>query len=184
MKQDLILREDNIASIIYMIRGEKVMLDMDLAELYGVETKKMKQTVRRNINRFPTDFMFELTREEYNSLRSQFVTLENSDISNRGKFSKYLPFAFTEQGVAMLSGILKSDRAVAVNIAIMRTFVQMRKFMLSNLELSKRINDLERLMINRFEDNEADIRDIYEALRQLTIEEEVVNEPRRPIGFK
>jgi ORF6N domain len=177
MKQDLILREENIASIIYMIRGEKVMLDMDLAELYDVETKILKQTVRRNMQRFPDDFMFELTRQEFDNLKMQFVS------SSWGGL-RYTPFAFTEQGVAMLSGILNSERAIAVNIAIMRTFVQMRKFMLANIDLSKRINELERLMINRFEDNEADIRDIYEALRQLTIEEEVVTEPRRPIGFK
>lgn len=177
MKQDLIVREDNIASIIYTIRGEKVMLDMDLAELYGVETKRLKEAVRRNIDRFPDDFMFKLTKHEFDNLRTQIAS------SSWGGL-RHAPFVFTEQGVAMLSGILKSERAVAVNIAIMRTFVQMRKFMLSNLELSKRINDLERLMINRFEDNEADIRDIYEALRQLTIEEEIVNEPRRPIGFK
>ena len=177
MKQDLILREENIASIIYMIRGEKVVLDMDLAELYGVETKILKQTVRRNMQRFPDDFMFELTRQEFDNLKTQFVS------SSWGGL-RYTPFAFTEQGVAMLSGILNSEQAIAVNIAIMRTFVQMRKFMLANMDLSKRINELERLMINRFEDNEADIRDIYEALRQLTIEEEVVNEPRRPIGFK
>ncbi len=179
MNENLILRGQNIASIIYMIRGEKVMLDMDLAELYGVETKILKQAVRRNISRFPSDFLFELTKEEDTYLREQFV---NSNLGRGG--TRYLPFAFTEQGVAMLSGILNSERAIAVNIAIMRTFVQMRKFMLANIDLSKRMDDLERLMINRFEDNEADIRDIYEALRQLTIEEEVVNEPRRPIGFK
>ena len=176
MNENLSLREENISSIIYMIRGEKVMLDKDLASLYGVDTRVLKQAVKRNIDRFPLDFMFEITREEFDNLRSQIV------ISSWGG-RRYTPTAFTEQGVAMLSGILNSERAIAVNIAIMRTFVQMRKFMLANIDLSKRINDLERLMINRFEDNEADIRDIYEALRQLTIEEEVV-EPRRPIGFK
>lgn len=176
MNENLSLREENISSIIYMIRGEKVMLDKDLASLYGVDTRVLKQAVKRNIDRFPLDFMFEITREEFDNLRSQIV------ISSWGG-RRYRPTAFTEQGVAMLSGILNSERAIAVNIAIMRTFVQMRKFMLANIDLSKRINDLERLMINRFEDNEADIRDIYEALRQLTIEEEVV-EPRRPIGFK
>lgn len=197
MNQNLILREENIASIIYFIRGEKVMLDMDLAALYGVETKKMKQTVRRNMKRFPADFMFELTREEYNSLRSQIVTLENLDNinlttqiatsdenkSNRGKFSKYVPFAFTEQGVAMLSGILNSERAISVNIAIMRTFVQMRKLMFSNAELSQRVGDLERLMNEHLDDYGSDIHDIYEALRQLMRDQDE-EEPRRPIGFK
>ena len=99
------------------------MLDLDLAILYDVETRVLKQAVRRNIKRFPSDFMFELTQDEYRSLRSQFVTLK------RGQHSKYPPFAFTEQGVAMLSGILNSDRAIKVNIAIMRTFVQLRKLL-------------------------------------------------------
>ena len=103
---------------IYEIRGLRVMLDFDLAELYEVENKKLKQAVRRNIDRFPFDFMIELTREEYNSLRSQFVTLENG----RVKFSKFLPFAFTEQGVAMLSSVLNSSKAVQINIQIYTNF--------------------------------------------------------------
>lgn len=176
MNQNLILHEENIASIIYMIRGEKVMLDMDLAGLYSVKTKSLKEAVRRNIDRFPNDFMFELTKEEFDNLKSQFVS------SNWGGV-RYVPFAFTEQGVAMLSGILNSERAIAVNIAIMRTFVQMRKLMMSNMELSQRVVNLERLMNDHLGDYNEDIQDIYEALRQLTIEEEVM-EPRRPIGFK
>ncbi|MBL7860071.1 MAG: ORF6N domain-containing protein [Cyclobacteriaceae bacterium] len=106
---------DFIATRILFLRGEKVLLDADLALLYGVETKVLKQAVRRNIDRFPEDFLFELSTEEWNSLRSQIVTLEKG----RGKYSKYPPFAFTEQGVAMLSGILNSPRAVETNIAIM-----------------------------------------------------------------
>lgn len=108
------------------IRGEQVLIDEDLAALYQVETRVLKQAVRRNINRFPIDLMFELSMEEWHSLRSQFVILEKQ---GRGKYSKYRPYVFTEQGVAMLSGILKSPRAVEVNIAIMRTFVYLRKWM-------------------------------------------------------
>lgn len=178
MNENLILREENIASIIYMIRGEKVMLDVDLAELYGVETKILKQAVRRNLNRFPSDFLFELTKEEDALLRSQIIA---SNIGRGG--ARYLPFAFTEQGVAMLSGILNSERAISVNIAIMRTFVQMRKLMFSNAELSQRVGDLERLMNEHLEDYGSDIQDIYEALRQLMRDQDE-EEPRRPIGFK
>jgi len=132
MKQIKNFNEDAITSKIYFVRGEKVILDKDIASMYEIDTKVLKQAVRRNIKRFPEDFMFELTNEELenwrsqcitsNSLRSQFVTLEKG----RGKHSKYLPMAFTEQGVAMLSSILKSDRAIIVNIEIMRIFVKTR----------------------------------------------------------
>ncbi|MBL7815156.1 MAG: ORF6N domain-containing protein [Saprospiraceae bacterium] len=176
MTENLILKEDNIASIIYMIRGEKVMLDADLAALYGVETRTLKQAVKRNIERFPLDFMFELTKDEVDNLRSQIV------ISSWGG-RRYLPHAFTEQGVAMLSGILNSERAIAVNIAIMRTFVQIRKLALSNLALTQRVEKLESLIQEHLEDYGEDMRDIYEALSQLTQEPENI-EPRRIIGFK
>ena len=125
---------------IHEIRGQKVMLDFDLAEMYGTETRILKLAVRRNIQRFPVDFMFELTREEFNSLRSQFVILENS---GKGKHSKYLPFAFTEQGVAMLSSVLNSERAIEVNIGIMRAFVAIRRYALTYTELSQRLTELE-----------------------------------------
>ena len=108
-----------IQNKIYEIRGKNVMLDFDLAELYETETRVLKQAVRRNLERFPSDFMFVLTRDEYNFLRSQIVTLE----SGRGKYSKFNPFAFTEQGVAMLSSVLNSSKAIQVNIAIVRAFV-------------------------------------------------------------
>ena len=124
---------------IHIIRGQKVMLDFDLALLYGTETKVLKQSIKRNLNRFPDDFMFELSKNEYDSLRSQFVTLENG----RGKYSKYLPFAFTEKGIAMLSSVLKSDIAVEINISIMRTFVAIRKFASEYVELSNKIDELE-----------------------------------------
>lgn len=122
---------ESITSKILLIRNEKVLLDKDLAELYGVETRVLNQAVRRNIIRFPDDFMFQLTAEEYRSLRSQFVTLK------RGEHSKYLPYAFTEQGVAMLLSVLNSPRAIQVNTAIMRAFVQLRKFLHGTMSLHK-----------------------------------------------
>ena len=125
---------NTLQSKIHDIRDQKVILDFDLAALYEVETKVLNQAVKRKIKRFPSDFMFQLSEEEYHSLRSQFVTLENV---GRGKYRKYNPFAFTEQGIAMLSGILNSDVAIHVNIAIMRTFVMIRKYAWSTKNLMK-----------------------------------------------
>jgi phage regulator Rha-like protein len=133
-----IISVETITSCIHFIRGEKVMLDRDLAELYGVETKVLKQAVRRNIKRFPEDFMFELTYKEESFLRSQSVTLEG-----KGKHSKYLSMAFTEQGVAMLSSVLKSDRAIQVNIQIMRTFTKLREMLADHKDLQKKIEAME-----------------------------------------
>jgi len=141
---------------IHEIRGQKVMLDFDLADLYDVPTKALKQAVRRNIERFPQDFMFELTQEEYRFLRSQFVTLENG----RGKYSKYAPFAFTEHGVSMLSGILHSDRAIQINIAIFRTFVSLRHYAHSYIELAQTIAALE----TKFEREFADVHEVLKWL--------------------
>ena len=132
-----ILPIEKITSKIYIIRDTRIMLDRDLAELYGVETKALKQAVRRNLTRFPEDFMFDLTKEESRSLRSQNVTLK------RGQHSKYLPFAFTEQGVAMLSSTLNSERAIEVNIAIMRAFVHLREIMATRRELARKLEELE-----------------------------------------
>ena len=125
-----------IQSKIYEIRGQKVMLDYDLAELYEVETRALKQAVRRNIKRFPMDFMFELTNEEVDSLVSQNV------IPSKSKFGGALPMAFTEQGLAMLSGILKSDKAIDVNIAIMRAFVFIRRYALSHQDLTEKLKGI------------------------------------------
>ena len=127
---------DVIQNKIFEIRGQRVMLDLHLAELYEVETKVLKQAVRRNINRFPDDFMFEISLEDYSKLRSQFVTLDWKSI-------KYAPFAFTEQGVAMLSSVLRSDKAINVNIEIMRAFVTIRKLALSHADLLTRIDAIE-----------------------------------------
>jgi len=160
-----------IENLIYMIRGHKVMLDTDLAELYGVETRALKQAVRRNKKRFPDDFMFELTKEENRSLRSQNVILE------RGKYSKYLPFAFTEQGVAMLSSVLNSERAIGVNVELMRAFVRVREMLGAHRELAVKLKELE----THIQDHDEQIQTIFEAIRQLMIPPE---KPKKRIGFE
>ena len=142
---------------IHELRGQKVMLDFDLAGLYNVQTKVLNQAVKRNQQRFPEDFMFQLTENDYESLRSQIVTLNEN---GRGKHKKYLPFAFTEQGVAMLSGILHSEVAINVNISIMRTFALIRKLALQNNDFNIKLNDLENKYDKQFND-------IYEALNFL-----------------
>jgi len=157
--------------LIHCIRGEKVLLDADLAKLYEVPTRVLKQAVRRNLNRFPTDFMFELTENEFIGSRSQIVTLK------RGQNIKYPPFAFTEQGVAMLSSVLHSARAIKVNIAIMRAFVQMRRFLETHKELARKIEELERTVGIHDEQ----IRLIFETIRELIGKK---NEPREPVGYK
>ena len=151
------------------------MLDFDLADLYKTETKILKQAVKRNIKRFPEDFMFELTRDEYLSLRSQFVTLEKG----RGKYSKYLPLTFTEQGVAMLSSILKSAKAVEVNISIMRAFVFIRQYALSHKDLTGKLKKMERKYNRKFND-------VYEAINYLLQKDkqETEQQKRKRIGFK
>ena len=137
MSNEITIPQEIIQSKIYFIRNQKVMLDSDLAELYGVETKQLKRQVKRNSSRFPDDFMFILTKEENESLRSQFGTL------NRGEHSKYSPMAFTEQGVSMLSSVLNSERAIAVNIQIIRLFTKMRELILTNQDILKKLGELE-----------------------------------------
>ena len=147
---------ESIVSKIIFLRGEKILLDRDLAKLYEVETKVLKQAVRRNIKRFPSDFMFELSKEEFEDWRSQFVT------SNSDKMGlRYKPMAFTEQGVAMLSGVLKSERAIEVNIAIMRAFVRLRQMLASNAQLARKLEEMENKYDERF-------RIVFEAIQQLT----------------
>jgi hypothetical protein len=170
----------NIVPFIYFVRNEKVIIDRDLANLYGVETKRLKEAVKRNIERFPDDFMFELTSEEYNSLRSQFATLKNVT-SRRGRHSKYLSYAFTEQGVAMLSSVLNSNRAIQVNISIMRAFSKIRQFALTNTALTRKIEELEKTTNYKFSKLDKEIKLIFEAIKQLIRTE---TKPKNPLGFK
>lgn len=167
--------DELIAEKIYLIRGQKVMIDMDLAELYGVATKVLKQAVRRNIERFPKDFMFKLTPEEYQNLRSQIVT------SSWGG-TRYLPMVFTEQGVAMLSSVLNSDRAIIVNIKIIRVFTRLRTILESHREILLIIERLQK------KDTEHDkkILLIFEFLNKLehNQQKEKRFRQRKPIGFK
>ncbi|MBI1975889.1 MAG: ORF6N domain-containing protein [Candidatus Omnitrophica bacterium] len=153
-----LIQQERIEQRIFLVRGHKVMLDRDLAELYGVATKYLTRQVRRNIDRFPGDFMFILVREEYQKLlRCQFGSLE------KGKYSKYLPYVFTEQGIAMLSGVLRSTRAVQVNIAIMRAFVRLRQLLVAHKELAERLAELER----KVGTNSTKIRNIFKVIRQM-----------------
>lgn len=179
-KTESLLPVERITSKIYLLRNEKVLIDRDLAELYGVEVKKLNQAVKRNIERFPNDFMFRLTAEEYKILRSQFETssLHGQKTSWGGR--RYLPLAFTEQGVAMLSSVLNSERAVQVNIAVMRAFVQMRMFMQSSDALVKKLKELEKETKKKFAKQQEQIKFIFEAIKELMIEKE---KPKGKIGF-
>jgi len=174
VKQMVLIPIENISSKIYFLRQEKVLIDSDLAELYGVETRVLKQAVRRNKDRFPSDFMFELTKKEYQALRSQSVTLK------RGQHSKYLPYAFTEQGVAMLSSVLNSERAIKVNIAIMRAFVKMREYLQSNEKLAAKLKELEKETKEKFAKQQKQITLIFQAIQELMSAEE---KPKRKIGY-
>lgn len=148
---------DKIHSRIYLIRGEKVLLDSDLAELYGVETKALNRAVQRNETRFPADFMFQLTDEEFEALRCQIGT------SNEGRGgTRYLPHVFTEQGVAMLSGLLNSPRAIAVNVEIMRAFVRLRQMIASHADLARKLDGLEQKYDSQF-------KVVFEAIRELML---------------
>ncbi len=161
---------ERIERAIVVLRGHKAMLDSDLATLYGVKTKALNQAVSRNVERFPADFMFQLTEAEADFLRSQTVTLKTS----RGQHRKYLPYAFTEQGVAMLSSVLRSPRAVQVNIEIMRAFVRLREMIATNRDLARRLDELEK----RYD---AHFKSVFDAIRQLMAPAE---RTRRSIGFK
>ena len=187
MKADFLAPQ--IESAILLIRGEKVMLSHDLARLYGVETRTLNQAVTRNLERFPDDFVLQLTEEEWVALRSQTVILNDQGqpfpeetpaalrsqivILKRGQHSKYLPYAFTEQGVAMLSSVLRSPRAVQVNVAIMRSFVRLRQLLLTNADLAKKLDAMERNYDGQF-------KIVFDALRQLMAPPD---KPRREIGF-
>lgn len=161
---------------IFVIRDRQVMLDEDLAELYGVETRVLVQQVRRNEKRFPADFMFQLSTEEFGHLKSQFVMSSGGHGGRRKR-----PLVFTEQGIAMLSGVLRSDRAIAVNIEIMRAFVELRRAAGSFQELQQRLDQMELDIGARLSEHDEQLRQIFAALRQL-IDPPVP--PRRPIGFR
>src|SRR5205085_1277594 len=169
MKQSSLIPVERIEQAIYLIRGEKVMLDRDLAALYGLATKALKQAVRRNLDRFPNDFMFVLNTNEFRNWRSQFVT---SKADQKGL--RYAPMAFTEHGILMLSSVLKSERAVQVNIEIMRAFVNLRRMLASNVELAGKLKELESKYDRQF-------KVVFDAIRRL------MSPPppaRKPIGFR
>ncbi|HUC31387.1 MAG TPA: ORF6N domain-containing protein, partial [Candidatus Paceibacterota bacterium] len=169
--KNIVIQPEFIERRIYMIRGWKVMLDDDLAKLYQVSTKRLNEAVKRNSSRFPRDFMFQLTRDEFKSLRSQIATLK---IGRGGQ--GYLPYVFTEQGVAMLSSVLRSDRAVAVNIAIMRTFVRLRQLLASNKELAEKVAEMEKKYDKQF-------KIVFDVLKQL-MGPPAEEADKNPIGFK
>jgi len=183
----------SIQNRIYELRGERVMLDFDLAALYEVETKVLNQAVKRNIKRFPEDFMFRLTRDEWHNLRSQFVTssVQTFDNQNNQRSQivtssygglRYLPYAFTEQGVAMLSGILNSDKAINMNIAIMRAFVEIRKILLKENDIKEQLKEIK----DRLGEHDVQLNQIYDAMENLLDEKAEQRKwgERERIGFK
>ena len=177
-------KPENLAKLVFLVRGEKILLDADLADLYGVATKVLNQAVKRNLGRFPVDFMFQLTPEEWEGMKSQIVTAYPSNSPMRSQTVTAsrrnvgaLPYAFTEQGVAMLSSVLRSQRAVEVNIAIMRTFVQLRRLMDSNRDLARRIEAMEMRYDEQFSQ-------VFDAIKQLISDDQTrKSKPKRPIGF-
>lgn len=169
MDEQTLIAVGHIESRILLIRGQKVLLDEDLAKLYGIETRTLVQAVRRNMDRFPEDFMFQLTKDDREILRSQTVT---SNISRGGR--RYQPYAFTEQGVAMLSSVLRSQRAVLVNVEIMRTFVRLRQLLSSHAELAHKLETLEKRYDTQF-------KVVFDAIRELMTPPEPKKKHR--IGF-
>ncbi|HTI89049.1 MAG TPA: ORF6N domain-containing protein [Puia sp.] len=193
----------SIQNRIYEIRGERVMLDRDLAALYETETKALNLAVKRNIKRFPADFMFQLTKEEFEEIRSQVETLEKDGLrlqsetlkkgeslrlqnetlkGGRGRHTKYMPYAFTEQGVAMLSGILNSDKAINMNIAIMRAFVEIRRIVLQQSDLKEQLREIKA----RLGEHDTQLNHIYDAMENLLDEKAAQRkwEDRERIGFR
>jgi phage regulator Rha-like protein len=179
----------SIQNRIYEIRGERVMLDFDLAALYEVETKVLNQAVKRNIKRFPEDFMFRLTLTEWQAMRSQIVTasessmfLQSKNIGQRKRNTNITPFAFTEQGVAMLSGVINSDKAINMNIAIMRAFVEVRKVLLQQTDLKEQLKQIK----ERLGEHDVQLNQIYDAMENLLDEKAAQRkwEDRERIGFK
>jgi hypothetical protein len=173
------LKVGDIVSRIFYIRGQKVMLDSDLASIYGVETKVLNQAVKRNMKRFPEDFFFQLTMDEWFSLRSQIVTLKISSIPQkgnigRGKFRKFLPFVFTEHGALMLAAVLQSEVAINASILVVRAFIKLREFLEINKELAKKIEELEAKYDNQFSL-------VFQAIKEMIYQK---NEPITPVGYR
>jgi len=166
-----------IASRIIVLRGQRVMLDADLAALYGVTTKRLNEQVMRNLARFPSDFMFQVTREEWGSLRSQFATLE----AGRGQHRKYLPYAFTEHGAIMVTMVLNSPRATEVSVYVVRAFVELRDTLVAHKELAKRLDELESRLERKLATHDQAIAGILDAIRQLMVPPEPTK--KRRIGF-
>lgn len=175
MNDESLLSEETISNKIYFIRNQKVMLDRDLALLYGVETKRLNEQVKRNESRFPEDFMFQLTEIEFDSLRSQIATLKKG----RGKHQKYLPFVFTEHGVLMLSSVLNSDKAIQTNIQIMRIFTKVRQMLLDTTEIKIDILQIQKKLENQGKNIEL----VFSYLDELT-EKKESDTPRTKIGYK
>lgn len=175
MDDQSLLSEEKISNKIYFIRGQKVMLDSDLALLYEVETKRLNEQVKRNLSRFPEDFMFQLTENEYNSSRSQIATLKNG----RGSNLKYLPYAFTEHGILMLSSVLKSDKAIQTNIQIMRIFTKVRQMLLDTTEIKVDILQIQK----KLENHDKNIELVFSYLDELTDKKQDESE-RVKIGYK
>lgn len=181
-EQEVILSDDLILNQIYVIREQKVMLDRDLADLYNVETKVLKQAVRRNIDRFPDDFMFEMTEQEFSNWRSQFVT------SNKDKLGlRYAPFCFTEQGVAMLSSILNSKQAIQVNIQIMRIFTKMRQLLSDHTAVKLDIAEIKEAIyriMKKQDGHDKNIDLLFGYIDKLQVEQEAPKQIRKRVGFK
>lgn len=173
MAENALVPMERIESVILVIRGHRVLLDTDLALLYEVETKALNRAVKRNLERFPADFMFQLTVEEAKLLRFQSGTLDKGEKPTRGQHRKYLPYAFTEQGVAMLSSVLRSSRAVRVNIEIMRAFVRLRQMLQQHADLARRLATLEKKY-------DAQFKVVFDAIRVLM---SPPVKPKRRIGF-
>jgi phage regulator Rha-like protein len=176
-ESNVVVAVDAIASRIVTLRGQRVIVDADLAALYGVETKRLNEQVRRNLERFPADFMFTLEQDEWEALRSQFATLK----TGRGQHRKYLPYAFTEHGAIMAATVLNSPRAVEVSIYVVRAFVQLRELLTGHKELAKRLDQLEARMERKLMTQDQAIAGILDAIRQLMAPPPAPK--KRPIGF-
>jgi len=176
-KPDSLLPIENIQSKIFVIRGKKVLIDQHLAELYGVETKVLKRAVKRNIDRFPEDFMFQLSKDEAEILRCQIGTLR------WGEHSKYMPFIFTEPGIAMLSSVLNSPRAIQVNIQIIRVFIKLREMLSTHEELRKKIEELEKKYDTRLNKIDGRVQTVLEAFEEIKLLLDPPADKKKKIGF-